>query len=88
MIQFCGIDHNQLDYMIDDAPAKQGFYTPGSHFLINSSEILDIDPPDYILVFAWSFIEEISNKNKKYLRNGGKMIIPLPEVRIVDYLDK
>ncbi len=88
MIQFCGIDHNQLDYMIDDAPAKQGFYTPGSHFLIKSSEVLDIDPPDYILVFAWSFFEEISKKNKKYLLDGGKMIIPLPEVRIVDYSDE
>ena len=88
MIQFCEIDHSTIDYVIDDAPAKEGFYTPGSHFLITSSEILDIDPPDYILVFAWSFFEEISNKNKKYLKNGGKMIIPLPEVRIVDYSDK
>ena len=88
MIQFCGIDHNQIDYIIDDAPAKQGFYTPGSHFLIRSSEILDIDPPDYLLVFAWSFFEEISKKNKKYLQDGGKMITPLPEVRIVDHFDE
>ncbi len=84
MIQFCGIDHRHLDYMIDDAPAKAGFYTPGSHLLIHHGSILDQpNPPDYLLIFAWSFFDEIAKKCKKYLQNGGKMIIPLPEVKIV-----
>lgn len=34
MIQYCGINHELMEYMIDDAPAKSGYYTPGSHFLI------------------------------------------------------
>lgn len=83
MIQYCKINHNHLEYIIDDAPAKQGFYTPGSHFLIRSSEILATDPPDYLLVFAWSFLEEILNKTKTFVNEGGKMIVPLPEVRII-----
>jgi len=70
--------------MIDDSPPKQGYYTPGSHFIIKSSEILKTCPPDYILVFAWSFFEEIANKNKDYFDSGGKMIVPLPEVKIID----
>lgn len=83
MIQYCGIDHTQLDYMIDDAPAKNGFFTPGSHLKIYPSAILNQNnPPDYVLVFAWSFFKEISGKNQKYLNNGGKMIVPLPEVRV------
>jgi methylation protein EvaC len=85
MIQYCGIDHEQMEYMIDDAPAKAGFYTPGSHFLVHSSTILqDGSPPGYLLVFAWSFLDEIAKKNRTYLDNGGRMIVPLPEVRIVD----
>ena len=83
IIQYCKINHNHLEYIIDDAPAKQGFYTPGSHFLIRSSEILATDPPDYLLVFAWSFLEEILNKTKTFVNEGGKMIVPLPEVRII-----
>jgi len=82
MIQYCGIDHDHLEYVIDDAPAKQGFYTPGSHFLVRSSAVLEKDPPDYLLLFAWSFFEEIARKNRSYLNNGGRMIIPLPEVRV------
>jgi hypothetical protein len=83
MIQYCGIDRDHLDYMIDDAPAKTGFYTPKSHFEIFPSSILDRgDPPDYLLIFAWSFFDEIRKKNGNYLANGGRMILPLPEVSI------
>lgn len=84
MIQYCGIDHSHLDYIIDDAPAKSGFYTPGSHFKIHPSSILDQpNPPDYLLIFAWSFLDEISKRNQKYLDNGGRMIVPLPDVKVI-----
>jgi methylation protein EvaC len=83
MIQYCGINHEHLDYMIDDAPAKAGFYTPKSHFEIFPSSILDRDnPPDYLLVFAWSFFDEIRKKNGNYLAKGGRMILPLPQISI------
>jgi methylation protein EvaC len=87
LIQFCGINAEHIDYMIDDSKAKIGFFTPGSHFLIKSSENLLIDQPSYVLVFAWSFFSEIVSKNMEYLRNGGKMIIPLPSVKIIYYED-
>ena len=83
MIQYCGINHSHLDYMIDDAPAKAGFFTPGSHFEIHPSSILNQpNPPDYLLIFAWSFFDEIAKRSKKYLDGGGRMIVPLPEVKI------
>ena len=66
MIQYCGINHDHLDYMIDDAPAKAGFYTPKSHFEIFPSSILDRgNPPDYLLIFAWSFFDEIREKERE-----------------------
>ena len=84
MIQYCGINHSHLDYMIDDAPAKAGFYTPGSHFEIHPSSILDQpSPPDYLLIFAWSFFDEIVKRNQKFIDGGGYMIVPLPEVKIL-----
>lgn len=84
IIQFCGINYSHLDYMIDDAPAKVGFFTPGSHFEIHPSAILDQpNPPDYLLIFAWSFLDEIAKRSKKYLDGGGRMIVPLPEVKIL-----
>jgi hypothetical protein len=82
IIQYCGITSDHIDCIIDDAPAKWGYYTPGSHFPIRSNDILTEDPPDYILLFAWSFQAEISRKCSGYLDNGGRMIVPLPDVQV------
>jgi methylation protein EvaC len=85
MIQYCGITQRHLQYMIDDAPAKAGFYTPGSHFLIRSNAALRDNPPDYLLIFAWSFFNEIAAKCNDYLLKGGRLMVPLPNVRVTLY---
>ena len=83
MIQYCEITEDLVSYMIDDAPAKTGFFTPGSHLEIFPSSILSgNDAPDYVLVFAWSFFDEILKRNKNYIKAGGRMILPLPQVKI------
>ena len=65
------------------SPAKTGFYTPKSHFEIFPSSVLaGENAPDYLLVFAWSFFDEIRKRNAAYLEKGGRMILPLPEVSI------
>ena len=73
LIQYCGINEDHLEYIIDDAPAKLGFYTPGSHFEIKSK-----------IVFAWSFFKEIAMKNTDFLAKGGKMISPLPSLQVIE----
>lgn len=85
IIQYCGIDKMIIDFVIDDAPAKHDYFTPGSHFKIIPRTMLDDNPPDYILVFAWSFLNEVIKKNMAYLKNGGKLIIPLPEVKVLSW---
>ena len=85
LIQYCNIDANLLDYIIDDSPMKQSYYTPKSHLEIRSRESLKEKMPDYILIFAWSFFNEIIEKNISYLHEGVKFIIPLPEVKIIFY---
>jgi len=85
IIQYCGITNEHLDYMIDDAPAKQGLYTPGSHLQIRNNQALKEDKPDYILLLAWAFADEIIKKNEAYLQEGGGVIVPLPDVRVTKY---
>lgn len=83
MIQYCEITEDLVSYMIDDAPAKTGFFTPGSHLeIFPSSILLGKDAPDYVLIFAWSFFDEILKRNKNYIKAGGRMILPLPKVKV------
>lgn len=88
IIQYCGITGAHMSYMIDDAPAKWGFYTPGSHFEIRSNEALRTDRPDYLIVFAWGYLNEIAEKCKPYLDAGGRLLTPLPEVRLMSHVNK
>lgn len=84
LMNYCGLGNGLLDYIIDDAPAKQGAYTPGNHLKVVSSDILlTKNKPDYIVLFAWSFWEEIKKRNGKYLENEGRFIVPLPKVKII-----
>ena len=86
IIQYCGITNDLISYMIDDAPAKIGCFTPGSHLKILPSSVLNSkNAPDYILIFAWSFLKEIVKRNKEYIKKGGKIIVPLPKVKIVNF---
>ncbi|HEU0013674.1 MAG TPA: class I SAM-dependent methyltransferase, partial [Longimicrobium sp.] len=84
IIQYCGIGHDLMEYVVDDAPYKQGLYTPGSHFRIRPGTALQEDRPDYVLLFAWAFADEVRRRNPEYFGSGGRMIVPLPDVRVLD----
>jgi SAM-dependent methyltransferase len=83
IMNYCGLDNRYLDYVVDDAPAKQGFFTPGTHVPIKPWDFIKESKfPDYIVLFAWAFTDEVIKKRQDYINNGGKFIIPLPQVRL------
>jgi hypothetical protein len=78
MLNFCGIDKNDIPIVIDQNVRKQGKYTPGSHILIQSAkEAMDCNP-DTIVLLAWNFKDEITDYLKKDFQYKGKVIVPLP----------
>lgn len=71
-----------LDYLIDDNLAKQGRFSPGIHLPVFPTAILSERKPDYVIILAWRFAENIISKNKTYLEGGGQFLIPVPEFKI------
>jgi len=72
-----------LEYIVDRSPLKQGRYTPGLRIPVVPPERLLTDHPDYCLLFAWNFADEVLEQQSEYRRRGGKFIVPLPEVKIL-----
>jgi len=83
LLDFLGIGPETIEYIVDRSPLKQGRYTPGTHIPIVAPERLLQDQPDYVLLLAWNFADEIMEQQREYRRRGGKFIIPVPQVEIV-----
>lgn len=77
------ITKEDLDYIVDDSPLKQGRLMPGTHIPIKSPEALYQDQPDACLILAWNFAEPIMKNHQKFVKNGGQFIIPTPTPNIV-----
>ena len=84
LLNYCSIDSSILDFVSDTTPLKQGRFIPGVRIPIVSPERFREFSPDYALLLAWNFKNEIIAKEQEYLKLGGKFIIPLPEPRILD----
>lgn len=83
LLNYFGIGPELLDYMVDRNTLKQGLYTPGMHIPVFGAEKLLTDKPDYMLLLAWNFADEVIKQQAEYQRLGGKFIIPIPTPRIV-----
>ncbi len=83
LTNFFNIGTETLDYIVDSVPYKQGLYTPGKHIPIFSEHKIVEDQPDYALILAWNFADEIIEKQKEFLKKGGRFIIPVPSVRTI-----
>lgn len=83
LLNYCGITTDLVEYTVDKSPYKQNLYTPGAHLPVYHPDKLAQDWPDYVLLLAWNFADEILVQQKAYRDKGGKFILPIPEVRIL-----
>jgi SAM-dependent methyltransferase len=82
LLNYCGIGSDTIDFVVDRSTVKQGRYTPGTHLAIHSPAKLTEDNPDYALLLSWNFADEILSQQDRYRQEGGRFIIPIPNVRV------
>lgn len=63
LLSYLGIA-DMINFIVDDAPLKQGKYMPGNHIPIVPSWYLYEKQPDYLLIIVWNFSEAIIKKVK------------------------
>jgi hypothetical protein len=84
LINYLDISKLEMNYIAEQSTSlKLGLYVPGKHIPIVDEKLMLENQPDYALILSWHYYENIVNN----LRNKGlksKIIIPLPEIKILD----
>ncbi|MBM3989908.1 MAG: class I SAM-dependent methyltransferase [Planctomycetes bacterium] len=83
LLNYCGITTRLLPWTVDKSPLKVGLFAPGSHIPVLPTSELLARQPDYCLILAWNFADEIRSQQAEYARRGGRFILPIPRARIV-----
>jgi len=73
-----------VEFLVDDNPSKHGMFSPGLHLPVVSSQALYERKPAATVILAWQYAEPIMKKHARYLAEGGRFIVPLPDVRVVE----
>lgn len=84
LLNFVDLPPGTLDFIADRSPHKAGTFTPGLHIPVLGPESLEERQPDYTLLLTWNFAAEILQQQQAYRAGGGKFIIPVPHLRVVD----
>ena len=84
LLNYTGIGPETLDFVVDRNIHKHGRYMPGRHVPIRPVEHLLTEMPDYTLLLAWNFADEIISQQAAYVQRGGRFIVPVPTPRVAE----
>lgn len=83
LVNFAGLGSDVVDYAVDTNEYRQGRYIPGVGLPVFPPSKLLAEMPDYTLLLALDYTDEVLAQQQEYRAKGGKFIIPAPEPHIV-----
>ena len=84
LLNYCNIKTDFIDYTVDRSPHKQGKFLPGTHIPVYPVERINETKPDYILILPWNLRDEIAQQLEYTNEWGCKLVLPIPETRILE----
>ncbi len=83
LLQYYNLNNKKIPFAAERTPSKWGRYTVGTGIKIISEQEARKLNPDYFLVTPWAFIKEFVKREKNWLKNGGKFIVPFPKLKVI-----
>ena len=84
LLNYAGVRTDLVEYTVDRAPSKQGTLLPGTRIPVYEPERILETRPDYVLILPWNIKDEIVSSMSAVRDWGGRFVVPIPEVRILD----
>lgn len=83
LLNYCGIGPDLLDFLADRNALKQGRFSPGTRIPVVAPDAIGERQPDYLLILAWNFGDEIMTQQADFRARGGRFIVPIPQPHVV-----
>ena len=84
MLNYCGIGPELISFTVDRNPYKHGRFTPGRHIPIRPVDAIDAERPDIVVILPWNLKDEIVLQMRHIGEWGGKFLVPIPKVTMID----
>lgn len=78
LLNYFGVGPNDIDFLVDRNPLKQGLFSPGMKIEVRSPDAIETERPDILMVLAWNFFDEIQEQQSEFTSRGGRFLVPLP----------
>jgi hypothetical protein len=84
ILQFCKLTERDIPFIAEVNADKFGRCTPGTRIPIVSEAQAKALGPDYFMVLPWHFKANLVEREKAYLKSGGKLFFPLPSLEVIE----
>lgn len=84
LLNYCGVRSDFIEFTVDRAESKQNTLLPGTRIPVYDPEKINAERPDYILILPWNIKDEIVSSMAHVREWGGRFVVPIPEVRLLD----
>lgn len=82
LLNFAGVTADDIAFVVDRNPAKQGRLLPGSHIPIVDEAHLIAEKPDRVVIFPWNIETEIRAQLSCIADWGGIFVTAVPKLTI------
>lgn len=81
-LNYCGVGPQDLAFVADRNPVKQGKWLPGSHIPTRAPADIVATKPDYVVILPWNLREEIAASLDGIRAWGGRFVCMVPKVEV------
>lgn len=83
LLNFAGIRHDLISFVVDKNPSKQGKFLPGSRIPIVDEEVLESVKPDYVIILPWNLKDEVIQQLNASGNRTNQYVIAIPDLTIL-----